>query len=302
MSEVLAQVLTGTPKPPRQLIPQASAELEAICLRCLEKDPARRYPSAAALAAALRAADQPETAVAHRGAASVTMKASEPSAALPAPAVPPSAPSHIADRNTRWKTIGVAATALAIVAVGVWLVMTRMPRSDATPEMLAPPEKLRTDFPLTVTMLDDQGNVLKPGPEGLIRLRTDAVVKFRIKVARAAYVGVWSVNSDGTICQLFPNDKEKDHYFKQGEERDVPRTEALAEETQGTAKFEWVWVQAATQPWEADQGKRRGDFLVFQTDEERSQWATSRGTPRGFRLRSEVALTEAVLKYRVAPR
>jgi serine/threonine-protein kinase len=58
VTEVLCQVMTAAPTPPRQVNPQAAPELEAICLRCLEKDPARRYPSAEALAAALRAAGE----------------------------------------------------------------------------------------------------------------------------------------------------------------------------------------------------------------------------------------------------
>lgn len=47
---ILRQVLEESPTPPTQLNPQVSAVLEAICLRCLEKDPSQRYPSAEALA------------------------------------------------------------------------------------------------------------------------------------------------------------------------------------------------------------------------------------------------------------
>ncbi len=48
--EVLARVCLARPKPPRELRAEIPEALEAICLRCLEKDPAQRYPSAAALA------------------------------------------------------------------------------------------------------------------------------------------------------------------------------------------------------------------------------------------------------------
>jgi eukaryotic-like serine/threonine-protein kinase len=53
-SEVLEQVKTQEPPPPRSLRPELQLDLEAICLKCLQKDPRRRYPSGAALADDLR--------------------------------------------------------------------------------------------------------------------------------------------------------------------------------------------------------------------------------------------------------
>jgi hypothetical protein len=52
--EVLDQVRHTPPPPPRGLEPDIPAALETVCLKCLEKDPANRYSSAAALAADLR--------------------------------------------------------------------------------------------------------------------------------------------------------------------------------------------------------------------------------------------------------
>src|SRR5690348_3513889 len=48
--EVTQQVLTAAPPRPRVVRPGLSRDLETVVLRCLEKDPAWRYPSAAELA------------------------------------------------------------------------------------------------------------------------------------------------------------------------------------------------------------------------------------------------------------
>src|SRR5262249_53129633 len=47
---VLDQVRNREPAPPGQVVKGVRRELETVCLKCLEKDPARRYQSAAALA------------------------------------------------------------------------------------------------------------------------------------------------------------------------------------------------------------------------------------------------------------
>src|SRR5688572_29884809 len=51
---VLEQVQTADPVPPRRLNVSIPADLETICLKCLEKEPRRRYASAAALSEDLR--------------------------------------------------------------------------------------------------------------------------------------------------------------------------------------------------------------------------------------------------------
>lgn len=51
--ELMHQVLTREPDPPRSLAPLLAPDLEAVIMTCLEKDPERRYPGPAELAADL---------------------------------------------------------------------------------------------------------------------------------------------------------------------------------------------------------------------------------------------------------
>ncbi len=52
--QTLRQVLNETPVSPRMLNPSVPRELEAVCLRCLRKEPGERYPGARELAEELR--------------------------------------------------------------------------------------------------------------------------------------------------------------------------------------------------------------------------------------------------------
>jgi len=52
--ETINQVLNREPKPPRKLDPHIPADLETICLRAMEKEPHRRFPTAAEMARDLR--------------------------------------------------------------------------------------------------------------------------------------------------------------------------------------------------------------------------------------------------------
>ena len=64
-AEVFEEVKRRDPKPPRQIKPEIPAELERICLKCLQKRQTDRYASAAELLEDLEAwSRQPSTVVA----------------------------------------------------------------------------------------------------------------------------------------------------------------------------------------------------------------------------------------------
>ena len=54
--ETMRQVLSDDPVPPSRLQPKVERDLETICLKCLEKEPSKRYTTAQSLAEDLRRA------------------------------------------------------------------------------------------------------------------------------------------------------------------------------------------------------------------------------------------------------
>jgi predicted Ser/Thr protein kinase len=286
LEKVLWQVRYNDPTPPRTLNPQADAELEAICLRCLHKDPEQRYQSAAALAADLQRAE--------RGQSAATSASGTTSATTVSVAEGPK------PTRRRWPwLLGLAGILFAGGGLAWWFWPAAFtPRRADQPEQrersetveLIAPEKRLQDFDLEVKLLG--GTV---GEDGIHRFVAGERARYSIKTNQDAYVGVWSVEADGKIFQVFPTENPPNHLFKAGQERIVPKNGVTTETTVG-AGVDRLWVVAVSTFWEPLPSRSGGQYRLFLTEPGREQVLR---TERGVRV---VDLSEQVLQYHVSKR
>ena len=154
VSGVLASIIADSPTSVRATRPELSTGLERVVGRCLDKDPSKRYPSAAELAQELaplagpegqarvrrivqtmrRAKGTPESAL-EASSASVVQAHSAAGSPLVATAEGWSQPRGEGDRRVLWRT-GLA-LAVVLGAGGIWLA-TKMGHAPSSP--VAEPE------------------------------------------------------------------------------------------------------------------------------------------------------------------
>ncbi len=217
----LTQVCVARPTPPRERRAGIPAELEAICLRCLEKDLAARYPSAAALAddlARFRSGgrDEPKTA-AYPPPLPDPVGGKEP---------PRSRPSGLPDRSGRGLAVLASVSVLAVAAVLVAsLLVWREWQARTTPAdapVVEPRE--RSDAPV-VEPLEGSVDVLvyesaRPPTEKFEQARRRQAIRLKDRLAlplrkwdwirieakmnRPAYLYVLWIRADGQVDPLWP--------------------------------------------------------------------------------------------------
>jgi predicted Ser/Thr protein kinase len=287
--EMLYKVVHEPPVRPRAHVPTIPPAVEEVCLRCLDKEPARRFPSAGELARALRAAAAGSGAVATSG--------------------------SLARRRLAW-----AASLLVVLgaaAGGVYFYITshtNRPTEEAkenpapAPQVTAkapakapaPAEApvtlevgpLRQDFGLKVRVLGAE-----PDAKGVVRLRDGQAIRLQVTVERDAHVGIWAIDRKGVVMQLFPHEAEPNALVRAGAPRVLPGPdfEFAADPTDGVEQFQ---VVASTRPLDKLHGQRKGGFLEMRTPEQQKEFADTR---RGLRLRQTARLAEQVISYEVGP-
>jgi serine/threonine protein kinase len=167
-AETLRQVVQDAPARPGRYRPGTPRDLEAICLKCLEKSPDRRYPSAAALTADLR-----------------RYLAGEPTRARPA--APGEAAIRRARRHPALAALAAALAVLAALATSLgWAPAS--PGRPAADARAAPPVAGAADPPERVA--HDPGQTAGPAGDRPARSADAQVTQHSTEVRRLFQEGV----------------------------------------------------------------------------------------------------------------
>lgn len=195
---ILYRILHEDPEPPSALTPDVPAELEGCILRCLEKDPADRWASAAQVAEALEragtgASGTGEGAVSGPGGAG----AGDPGGGGPvAPAgTPGTGPGDTGRRfqGMGWVGLGASGAALALLLTVLFLFVGNRPGEAAPdPSVAVLPLQLLGPDPEETHLADALAEDLHQALSGVGGLRVTSIrtsMRYRDSDASAARIG-----------------------------------------------------------------------------------------------------------------
>ncbi len=289
-AELLEAAQRGDVVPPRQRKPEIPSALDTLCMRCLAKDPTQRFSSAAEL---IREID------------AVTRGKSRLLAGLDARFGRPAVRTALV----------AAALLLCVLPVVLWCAFFRSPEGSGgggTPTGgnivgtgANPGDRpLRRDFAVKVKLLDHPED-----PSGRWKLVEGEHISFSVDVARDAYVGVWYVDHEGKVVQLFPNDYDTDHLIRAGQPRVIPGMKKYGIVVTPLAGPEHVRVLATTRHWRPVAGERAGPegiYAVFRSPEQIKEWQDGvRGlalTPDPQLRDLDSAVSELIIPLEVKPK
>ena len=191
--ETITQVVSAEPTPPSRLQTQVPAALETICLRCLQKDPQKRYDTAEALADDLRRFQDEQT--------SQTTRLDSP---------------QIARGGWRgWPLVALGGALAVLLCLGTWLLIralsTDQPGPDGSPGMAGTAGGEKRAALSGELIL----KVWTPGPGGkrgltvgedadALPVRNGELVHLEVRLNQPAYIYLIWVDSQGQVDPLYP--------------------------------------------------------------------------------------------------
>ncbi len=196
--ETITQVVTLEPTPPSRLQGEVPADLEAICLKCLHKDPQQRYASAEALADDLRRFQDQKTIE-----------------------IAPAATQPVKKDWRRWTLAAAGAAALVGLVLTVWLLTRTRPNDGSSDGARAQTPAVPTGEKPVVDGLSGELllKVWTPGPGGkrgltvgedddALPVRKGELVHLEARVNQPAYIYLIWVDSQGQVDPLYPWDRD----------------------------------------------------------------------------------------------
>ena len=183
------------------------------------------------------------------------------------------------NRRQRWKwrfslVAVLLACLLAIAAAWAWSRTTpeETPQpSSVSPRQTAAHELLerapRQDFGLEFDVAGHESG------ESSLALEDGQRVALRLKSEVDCYVGVWYVDAAGDVTQLYPNQREQDHFLAAGVTQMVPNSEEYAIRVHAAEGAEYFYAAATTHSWPGDAGVELGPAVVFASQEELKAWS-----------------------------
>jgi hypothetical protein len=250
--DVLYQVRHQPPAPLRQVRPEVPAELEAICLHCLQKKPADRYASAQVLADKLR--HWLEEAAA--GQCTTT--------SLPFQEAPAGRPAR-RRRRLAWAASGAVLLAVAVLAVlGMWGPW----RAERAPVGAgSTPEPLTLSLDVRVWKKENTNRGLTLGDDGALPLRAGDFMRIEATASRPAYLYLLYLDAKGEASPCYPwrkydwNDRPEERRRRQLNEPEDPQKDA-SPLAPGPSGIEAVLLLGRDEPLSAEENNRLAQMLA----------------------------------------
>jgi hypothetical protein len=241
------------------------------------------------------------------------------SAGATQPVAAAAGPAEAAPKASKLPLIlGVAVALLAVVAVALFALSNNKKDDTAQngggnkiepPPVLPPgappvewPPVGRSDFALSFEV---SGPGMQPQPDGSLRFPEGARAAFALKAERDCFVSIWTLDADGTMVKLFPNEDDRDDRLKAGTLRELPGNRGWSVKLTPTvgSGFDRFRVLATTgAPPEFPAGAPLGKFVVFaKRDEQQEVASTVRGAVlelSGAKPKTGAA-AQAEVRYRV---